>query len=83
MQSDVISICEDVVLDSFNKANRFEDSILDQYMKNKYVRIFNMNILVFFITFQLTTQCYESLVLEVCIIYDMHFLTQFKNLKSP
>ena len=39
MQSDVNSLGGDVVLNSFNKASRYEDNILDQVYKNNYVRI--------------------------------------------
>ena len=42
MQSDGNDIYGDVVLDSFNKASRDEDSILDQIYKSKIVRIFIM-----------------------------------------
>ena len=37
IQSDGNSFCGDVVLDSFNKASRDEDNILDQKYKSKYV----------------------------------------------
>ena len=46
MQSDGNSFCEDVVLDSFNKASRNEDNILDQVYKSKYAWIFIMMILI-------------------------------------
>ena len=46
MQSDGNSICGDVVLNSFNKASRDEDNILDKVYKSKYVRIFIMKILI-------------------------------------
>ena len=46
MQSDGKSFCGDVVLNSFNKASRDKDNILDQVYKSKYVRIFIMMILI-------------------------------------
>ena len=45
MLSDGNSIYGDVVLDSFNKIARDEDSILNQKYKNKYFGICIMNIL--------------------------------------
>ena len=36
----------DVVLNSFNKASRDEDNILDRVYKSKYVRIFIMMTLI-------------------------------------
>ena len=44
MQSDGNSF----VLNSFNKASRDEDNILDQVYKSKYVRIFIMMILILY-----------------------------------
>ena len=41
MQSDWNSLCQDVVLDSFNMPYRDEDGILDHTMKYKYFGIFN------------------------------------------
>ena len=38
MQSDKNSFCGDVVMDSFNKASRDKENILDQIYKCKYVR---------------------------------------------
>ena len=40
--------CEDVVLDSFNKASTYEDSILDQIYYSKYVWVFIMMILILY-----------------------------------
>ena len=48
MQSDGNSLCGDVILNSFNKASRDEDNILDQVYESKYVRICIMMILIFF-----------------------------------
>ena len=49
MQSDGNSFfCGDVVLDSFDKASRDEDKILDQVYKSKCVRIFIMMILILY-----------------------------------
>ena len=48
MQSNGDSFCGDVVLNSFNKASRDEDNILDQVYKSKYVRIFIMMILILY-----------------------------------
>ena len=39
MQSDGQSFGKDVVLNSFNKASRDEENILDQVYERKYVRI--------------------------------------------
>ena len=44
MQSDGSGFCGDVVTDSFNKAYRDDDNILDQIYKSKYVQIFIMMI---------------------------------------
>ena len=44
MQSDGNSFCGDVVSNSFNKASRDEDNILDQVYESKYVLIFIMMI---------------------------------------
>ena len=49
MQSDGNSFCGYVVLDSFKKAFRDEDKILDQIYKGKYVRTFIMIILILLI----------------------------------
>ena len=38
MQSDGISFCGDIVLDTFNKTSRDADNILYQIFKIKYVR---------------------------------------------
>ena len=46
MQSDGNSFFGDVVLDSFNKASRGEDDILDQIYKSKYVWIIFRMILI-------------------------------------
>ena len=46
MQSDGNGIYGDIVLDSFNKASRDEDNILDQMYKRIYVQIFIMMILI-------------------------------------
>ena len=46
MQSNGNSFCGDVIFDSFNKAFRDEDNILDQMYEHKYVRIFIMMILI-------------------------------------
>ena len=44
MQSDGNSFCGDVVLDSFNKASRDEDNILDQiYKKQKCLDFYYVN----------------------------------------
>ena len=40
MQSDRNTFYGDVVLDSFNKASRDEDNILDQIYKKKIVSVF-------------------------------------------
>ena len=48
MQSDGNSFCWDIVLNSFNKASRDEDNILDQVYKTKYVRIFIMMISILY-----------------------------------
>ena len=48
MQSDGNSLCIDVVLNSFNKASRDEDIILDQIYISKYVRIFFMTIQILY-----------------------------------
>ena len=48
MQSDGHSFCGDVVLNSFNKASRDEDNILDQVWKSKYVRIYIIMILILY-----------------------------------
>ena len=48
MQSYRNSFCRDVVLDSFNKASKVEDKILDQICKSKYVRIFIIIILILY-----------------------------------
>ena len=48
MQSDTNSFCGDVVLDSFNKASRDEDKILDQVNIIKYVLIFIIMILILY-----------------------------------
>ena len=47
MQSDGNSFCGDVVLDSFNIANKDEDNILDKMFQSKYVWINIMMILIF------------------------------------
>ena len=46
MQSDGNRFCGDVVLNSFKKASRDEDNILDQVYKSKNVRISIMMILI-------------------------------------
>ena len=48
MQSDGNSFCGDVVLNSFDKASRDKDNILDQVYKSKYVRISIMMILILY-----------------------------------
>ena len=48
MQSNGNSFCRDVVLNSFNKAPRNEDNILDPVYKSKYVRSFIMMILILY-----------------------------------
>ena len=48
MQSDGNGFGEDVVSDSFNKASRDEDNILDKIYKIKYVRIIIMMILIIY-----------------------------------
>ena len=48
MQSDGDSFCGDVVLDSFNKASRDENNILDKKYKSKYIRIIFMTILILY-----------------------------------
>ena len=50
MQSDENIDCGDVVLNSFNKAPRDEDNILDQINKSKCARIFVLQLFHFFIT---------------------------------
>ena len=49
MHSDGNSFCGDVVLNSFNKAFRVEDNILDQVYESKYVRIIIMMIFIIYI----------------------------------
>ena len=46
MQSDGNRFCGDVVMNSFNKASRDEENILDQVYKSKYIRIFIIMILI-------------------------------------
>ena len=52
MQSDGNGFCGDVVLDSFIKASRDEDNMLDQMYKSKYVRNFIMVILILITIFE-------------------------------
>ena len=47
MQSDVNSLCGDVVLDSFNMVYRDEDSIYDQNKNSESFGVITMNILDF------------------------------------
>ena len=46
MQSDGNSIGGDVVLDSFNKASRDEDNILEQIYRIKYAQVTFMTFLI-------------------------------------
>ena len=48
MHSDGNSFGGDVVLDSFNKASRDEDNILDQQFKSRNDQIFIMMILIIY-----------------------------------
>ena len=48
MQSDGNSFWGDAVLDSFNKASKDNDIILDQIYKRKFVRNFIIMILIFY-----------------------------------
>ena len=48
MQSEGKYFCGDVVLDSFKKAYRDEDNILDKIYQNKYVRKIITRILILF-----------------------------------
>ena len=68
MQSDQNTFYGDVVLDSFNKASRDGDNILEQIYKKQIFSDFYYE----------DTQFYEFLVLECCITLDMHFLQSLK-----
>ena len=48
MQSDWNGFYGDVILDSFDKASRDEDNILDQIYNSKYVRIIIMMTLILY-----------------------------------
>ena len=48
MQSDGNSFSGDVVLDSFNKASRDAETILEQVDESKYVKIFIIMILILY-----------------------------------
>ena len=67
MQSDCNSFCGDVVFDTFNKASRNEENILDQMYISKYLRIISYGTLILY---NIIRKC--TLILQVSCLFVLY-----------